>query len=176
MSAAVLFACQKSSYYQIPGLDIYDIERDARTFDGGFPVIAHPPCRAWGRLRQFAKPRPGEKELGLFAAVMVRRWGGVLEHPAYSSLWAAAGLPRPGQGFDSAGGWSLSVNQFWWGHRAEKETWLYIRGVRPDGIPPIPLCFDLVPTTVERMDRREREKTPLDFCRWLVDLVGRVQL
>ena len=34
---AVLFARSDSIYYQIPGCDVYDIERDALTFPGGIP-------------------------------------------------------------------------------------------------------------------------------------------
>ena len=100
--------------------------------------MAHPPCRAWGKLFYFAKPRAGEKELGPFAANQVRRFGGVLEHPKDSKLWAAAGLPVPGQ-VDAYGGWTLPISQHWWGHRAEKMTWLYIVGCKPQDIPPIPL-------------------------------------
>lgn len=36
------------------------------------------------------------KELGLWCAEQVRKWGGILEQPAHSRLWEAAGLPRPG--------------------------------------------------------------------------------
>ncbi|WP_202122885.1 hypothetical protein, partial [Escherichia coli] len=75
---AVLFARVDSNYKAMPECDVFDIERDARTFAGGMPVVAHPPCRAWGRLRKFAKPRPDEKALALFAVAQVRAFGGVL--------------------------------------------------------------------------------------------------
>ena len=91
---AVLFARQDSIYKTLPGCDVLDIERDARNWPGGCPVVAHPPCRAWGRLRAFAKPRNDEKELALLAIEHVRQFGGVLEHPAASTLWDAAGLRR----------------------------------------------------------------------------------
>lgn len=54
MDVAVLFARADSIYKGLPGVDVYDADRDARTFPGGCPVVAHPPCRAWavsGRLR-----------------------------------------------------------------------------------------------------------------------------
>lgn len=89
---AALFVRADSIYKTMPGVDAWDIERDARKWPGGCPVVAHPPCRAWGRLRQFAKPRPDEKDLAPWAVEKVRRWGGVLEHPANSSLWIACGL------------------------------------------------------------------------------------
>jgi hypothetical protein len=50
-TVAVLFARADSNYKSLPGTDVYDIERDARTYDGPHPVVAHPLYRAWGRLR-----------------------------------------------------------------------------------------------------------------------------
>ena len=138
MTVAALFVRQDSIYKRMPGVDAWDIERDARRWPGGCPVIAHPPCRGWGKLSYFAKPRSGELELGPWAVAQVRRFGGVLEHPKDSKLWAAAGLPRPGQR-DDFGGWTLPITQHWWGHRAEKYTWLYIVGVSPGLIAP-PHC------------------------------------
>ena len=63
MQVAVLFARADSNYKQLPECDVWDAERDARKWPGGCPVVAHPPCRAWGRLRHFAKPRDDEKDL-----------------------------------------------------------------------------------------------------------------
>ena len=176
---AVLFARTDSIYKQLPGCDVWDIERDARKWPGGCPVVAHPPCRAWGRLRHFSKPRHDEKELALFAVDKVRLFGGVLEHPTASTLWAAANLPRPGCGRDEFGGWSIQVPQFWWGHRAMKSTWLYIVGIEPRDIPAIPLVLGEAPCTVglfsgrdrarcrKEISKAEREATPPDFAAWL---------
>lgn len=173
---SVLFARQDSVYKSMDGCDVWDIERDALNWHGGIPVVAHPPCRAWGRLRHFANPRPGERELALWAVDMVRRWGGVLEHPATSLLWKEKPLPRPGA-VDEWGGYTVPVCQWWWGHRAEKATWLYICGVAPKNLPPMPIKLG-EPTHViqsrKRTDYRphvskaEREHTPPDFAAWLV--------
>lgn len=177
----VLFARADSIYKALPGCDVYDADRDATTWPGGTTVIAHPPCRAWGRLRTFARPEPGEKELALWAVEQVRKWGGVLEHPAHSTLWPAAGLPRPGTR-DQYGGWTLPIYQHWWGHRAEKSTWLYIVGCEPSRIPDMPIRLD-EPTHVvqsrKRADYRphiskaEREHTPVELAMWLCELAGR---
>jgi hypothetical protein len=183
-SIAVLFAREDSIYKSIQGLDVFDLARDARTFGGGRPVIAHPPCRAWGRLRAFAKPRLDEKALGLFAVHAVRANGGVLEHPEASQLWAAAGLPLPRAGCDEFGGWTLPVVQQWWGHRARKATWLYIVGVKPSEMPRMPLVLGEASHTVglwsgrdrarcrPEIRKAEREATPPLFAEWLVEVAA----
>lgn len=184
---AVLFARSDSIYKAMPECDVWDIARDARKWPGGCPVVAHPPCRAWGRLRAFAKPRDDEKALALFAVEQVRRFGGVLEHPAASTLWAAASLPRPGCGVverDVFGGWSIQVPQFWWGHRAFKSTWFYVVGCAPGSIPEIPFVLGDAPCAIglysgrdrgkcrKEVSKAEREATPLALARWLVDLAA----
>ena len=59
MSVAVLFARSDSVYKTLPGCDVWDKERDARCFAGNEKIVAHPPCRGWGKLRKLAKPEPG---------------------------------------------------------------------------------------------------------------------
>lgn len=177
---AVLFAHRKSVYKSIGGCDVYDIDRDARYWPGGEVIIAHPPCRAWGGLRQFAKPRDDEKALAPWAVDRIREYGGVLEHPRGSSLWNFCRLPK-GSERDEWGGFTLQVDQCWWGHKARKSTWLYIVGCEPKNVPPIPLTF-AEPEYVVAPSRRPgrgpckhlpkslREHTPVDFAMWLVKL------
>ncbi|QTR47758.1 hypothetical protein J9253_07520 [Thiothrix litoralis] len=186
---AVLFARNDSVYKQLPDVDVYDESRDARTYAGVYPVVAHPPCRAWGRLRHMAKPQPHEKALAFFAVEQVRKCGGVLEHPAGSTLWQAAGLPEPGE-TDQAGGFTLVVPQQWWGHKAEKMTRLYICGLRPGELPPFSMVMGeashICGTSGRRSDgtrsdrrkeisKREREATPPAFAEWLVALARKAQ-
>ena len=182
MSIAVLFARQDSNYKVLPGVDVWDIERDARRWPGGSPVVAHPPCRAWGRLRQFAKPRSDERDLALLALDHVRKFGGVLEHPAKSSLWIEMRMPQPGEFPDEWGGWTLEIEQFNWGHRAQKATWLYIVGCLPSDIPAIPRregkpTHCIRPTKayprLPSVTKAEREHTPVALTSWLVDLASR---
>ena len=135
---AVLFARQDSRYKQLNGYDVYDIDRDARNYNGNDPVVAHPPCRAWGRLSHMANPRPDEKELAYFALKQVRKNGGVLEHPKGSKLWKEAPLPMPGELPDEFGGFTILVDQYHFGHVARKWTHLYIVGIKPEEVPPIP--------------------------------------
>ncbi len=184
---AVLFARQDSIYKTIPGCDVWDIDRDARMWPGGEPAIAHPPCRAWASLRHCAKPRDGEKDLAHFAIAKLRQFGGVLEHPLRSTLWPAAGLPKPGER-DEFGGWTLPVNQHWWGHRARKATLLYIVGCSPADIPDMPIVLGEATHTVGLWSGRNRatcrpsilkheyESTPEAFARWLVELARRCRI
>lgn len=124
--------CTPGSVYKTMGVDCFDKFRDARTFRGWDPVIAHPPCRGWGRLRHMAHVRPDELALGVHAVQQVRRCGGVLEHPAGSLLWERCGLPAVGC-VDGYGGETVSVNQGDFGHPAKKHTWLYVVNVARPG-------------------------------------------
>lgn len=72
---------------------------------------------------------------GCFAAALdaVRRFGGVLEHPAFTLAWRHFELPRPpayGWGSDLwDGGAVCQVDQSYYGHEMRKLTWLYAYGV-----------------------------------------------
>lgn len=180
---AVLFARSDSIYKNIDGCDVFDMDRDALNFLGGLPVVAHPPCRAWGRLRQFAKPRKGEKDLALFAVDCVRNNGGVLEHPAGSSLFADGLLPRPGQ--SDKYGFTIQVHQHWFGHKAEKKTWLYISGIEPSQVPASPLVFSepeyvcaqnsRSQKTKKEISKADRERTPPLFADYLLTIARMTQ-
>lgn len=185
MSIAVLYARRDSVYKTIGGLDVYDIDRDARTWQGGTQLVAHPPCRAWGRLRKFAKPRDDEKQLALHAVSMLRQYGGVLEHPESSSLWTHAGLPLPGHR-DQWGGFTWAISQRWFGHPCEKRTWLYIVGMEPRDLPQWPMSFTPPTHVIGRFSRTKnkgkqlkyasqkmREHTPPELAHWLVEVAAR---
>lgn len=180
-TVAALFCRADSIYKQIEGVEVYDEARDARTYDGPWPVVAHPPCRAWGNFAMFAKPAPHERNLARLAVGLVREFGGVLEHPFGSKLWHAQSLPEVGKR-DAWGGWTLVIDQHWWGHRAQKRTKLYIVGVEPSKIPAPPLKLgkaEFVVGDVGRastgddrpeISKAEREHTPPLLAQWLVDL------
>lgn len=179
---AALFVREDSIYKTMPEVDAWDAQRDARQWPGGAPCVAHPPCRAWGRFRQFAKPRPDEKFLAVWALWQTQVWGGVLEHPAHSSLWKETGIPKPGEPADLWGGYSIEVCQYHWGHKAEKKTWLYICGVDVRALPPVPHRpgkpeFVVRPKQngagAKFLTKAEREHTPPDFAAWLLDVAAR---
>ena len=136
---AALYVQTGGVYCGLEGVDAWDEARDARLYAGPHPVVAHPPCSRWCRLAGLVEARWGHKrgdDGGCFESALaaVRRWGGVLEHPAYSDAWAAFGLNRPPAGggwvnADFVGGWTCYVEQARYGHAAKKATWLYAKGV-----------------------------------------------
>lgn len=140
-------------------------------------MVAHPPCRSWGNLSHFAKPRPGERELAFFAVQQVRRCGGVLEHPVTSKLWREHGLPV-GRQRDEFGGFTLTIDQYWFGHLARKRTNLYICGIDPGKVPNLPFVMgepEYMLGTCKRghykeLPKSHREATPPELAKWLVDL------
>ena len=172
---AVLFVRDDSEYKNIPTCDCYDADRNALTFSGNLPVIAHPPCRARGVLSHMAKPRPGERELAVWAVGQVRKNGGCLEHPAGSRLWKEMNLPLPGAPPDEYGGHTVKIDQYDFDHVANKPTHIYICGCPPDRLPPLPMkkigrapksITGQVPGTA-RCTQYEREYTPTMLINWL---------
>jgi len=137
ISVAVLFCDPKGNYAGLEGVELWDEKRDARLYAGPHPVVAHPPCARWCRMAYLVEVKGGKKrgeDDGCFASALasVRKWGGVLEHPAYSDAWVTFGLTEPvrGGGWHRGvcGGWVCHVEQSRYGHLANKPTWLYAVG------------------------------------------------
>ena len=179
---AVLFTRRDSAYKNYNYLDVYDADRDALTFKGGMPVIAHPPCRAWGKLSHMAKPREGERELALFALSSVRAFGGVLEHPKGSKLWKEQSLPT-GNDIDEYGGFTLEIDQYDFGHVAPKKTLLYIKGITRNQLPSLPPKNTTTPTRsiagnikgTKRCTQYQREYTPELLIEFLISICNTVR-
>lgn len=143
---AALYVETAGAYFGVPGVDPWDEARDARKYNGPFPVVAHLPCQRWGRFWHGSTRKPHQFTLGAdggcFAAALdsVRAHGGVIEHPCDSHAWAAFGLNRsPRNGgwvaADLLGGWTCCVYQGHYGHLAGKPTWLYVYGVKREQLP-----------------------------------------
>ena len=178
----VLFCRKDSVYKRFPHVQIYDRERDALSWPADTPVIAHPPCAQWGQLSHMANKNLPEKALAPWAVEQIRSCGGILDHPAQSKLWPTMGLPEPGDS-DSFGGWTLMILQHWFDHLAAKATRLYIVGISPETLPPIPISLN-EPTHVIstsgrqrdgsrkthkiRLHQGNRDRTPLAFAVWLL--------
>jgi hypothetical protein len=136
---AALFVQPYGCYSNDILVDSWPEARDARTYNGPLPVIAHPPCQLWGALAAVNYARwggehnkPGNDQ-GCFLSALnsVRKWGGVLEHPAKTRAWEAHGIEKPqGIGWTATDdhGWVCEVWQSAYGHRANKATWLYYFG------------------------------------------------
>lgn len=196
MIIAALFVAEDGPYIGQQGIDAWTRTRDARTYAGQAPVVAHPPCGRWGAFATVGGRQVGDDEgCGGAAVTAVRRCGGVLEQPAGSKLFAAFGLPRPpARGWsppDPYGGRSCYVDQGIYGHRAKKPTWLYavlptfpeLDWTRVWGRPKVGRC-DLYANARERakarasskyvrvpeVSRRERYLTPAPFRDLLVSL------
>jgi len=172
VKVAVLCADSRGVYAGIQDVDLYDRARDVRSFAGGLPVVAHPPCRVWSAYTSHqAKPEPGERELGLLCAEWLRREGGVLEHPAHSRLFGAAGLPGPGR---RAGDLiTVPVLQAWWGYPMRKATWLCFSGIDVKALE-FPYCdYDSSHGIGDRrrqqvMSKNQRAATCEPLARWLI--------
>jgi len=132
---AALFVATGGCYFGLPDVDPWDEARDARLYAGPWPVVAHPPCQLWVNFAALnfkryggEHNRPGN-DGGCFASALaaVRKWGGVLEHPASSSAFPAHGIARPiGIGWQRIDEreWVCEVWQSAYGHPARKRTWL----------------------------------------------------
>lgn len=142
---AALYVHPGGAYYGLDDVDPWPESRDARTYPGPHPVVAHPPCQRWGKYWHGgpnSERFPRERQLkgndgGCFASALhaVRVFGGVLEHPEASAAWSWFQLIAPPYegGWvkaDWLGGWTCRVEQGHYGHRARKGTWLYACGVR----------------------------------------------
>jgi hypothetical protein len=135
---AALYVETNGVYFGLPDVDPWDEERDARLYDGPWPVVAHPPCARWSRLAGFTEARFGYKrgeDGGCFESALrsVRKFGGVIEHPAHTAAFARYGLPKPsvreGWTLDLDSGASCYVEQGRYGLPVKKATWLYAYGV-----------------------------------------------
>lgn len=169
--------------------DWYDEKRDAKTYSGPVPVVAHPPCGPWGPFRGHVT-RLEEEDCAQYAVNAVRRFGGVLEQPSHSRMFRAFGLPWPGEIADAFGGWTIQVNQVDWGHVARKRTWLYVVGVACDEVPDLPRVPGVathwvsgthgegrgkVPPGIKVCSAKQRRVTPVAFAEWLLELASRAK-
>ena len=181
---AALYVQENGAYCGLTNVDAWTESRDARRYSGPFPVVAHPPCQLWGAMANVNYARWGGEhnkpgnDGGCFSAALdsVRRFGGVLEHPAKSKAWEAHGLMKPvhaGWQKSIDGGYVCEVWQSAYGHRANKATWLYYHGANP----PFELRWDRQKGTHQigfhdqrgkaankpTLGKREANATPLEF-------------
>jgi hypothetical protein len=184
---AALFVETNGVYFNVPGVDPWDVHRDARRYDGTQPVVAHPPCQLWVNFAALNYKRYGGEhnrpgnDGGCFASALasVRRCGGVLEHPAFSRAWVAHDLQIPvvgkwRQDFRTDD-WVCEVWQSAYGHPARKRTWLLYSGRQP----PADMDWSRKPGTHQvgwfdrikpTLSKKDANKTPLAFRNALIAL------
>jgi len=182
---AALYVETGGIYFDLPGVDPWDESRDARNYAGPHPVVAHPPCNRWAMpLAKVNETRYGHRvgdDGGCFehALGQVRKWGGVLEHPANTAAWRAFNLAKPsGRGWQKCmdGGWVCHVAQSAYGHKARKYTWLYYSGSPPaqllwgDGNPTHNVSQMAYGNGVPTLSPKEARATPIAFRDALIDL------
>jgi hypothetical protein len=177
---AALFVQKNGVYFNLPDVDPWDEERDARKYAGPYPVVAHPPCQLWTNFAALnykrwggEHNRPGN-DGGCFQRALwkVVNYGGVLEHPAFSKAWTTYGIQPPDNviGWRQIGekGWVCEVWQNAYGHRARKRTWLFYAGFNP----PFELRWERKPGVAQVghfdikkpvLGKKEASATPIAF-------------
>ena len=190
---AALYVERDGVYWNLPGVDPWDEKRDARLYEGPYPVVAHPPCPKWSPLAYINRQRIPGYEIGddggcfRHALWAVEEYGGVLEHPANTLAWRHFRLLKPERGFwkpDGDEAWVTEVDQGRYGHRARKRTWLYVVS---DTEPP-PLDWEVAESNVivsgfthqpkgqhvacehRRVRPAEASRTPVAFRDVLLDI------
>ncbi|MEM9065051.1 MAG: hypothetical protein AAGB51_06125 [Planctomycetota bacterium] len=186
--AALYVDVERGPYASMAGVECYGVERDARLYDGPHPVVAHPPCNAWGSYRMFrlmAQRRHGwgrdemdrdaiGMQCGPHAVEQVRRFGGVLEHPAGSQLWPYCTLPAAGGMLsDRWGGVTVEIDQGAFGHPCPKRTWLYVVGAEPAELMGEPRCDP--GGRVQSQWSTKRHLTPGTLAELLIQLARRCE-
>lgn len=177
-TVAALYIDPRGPYPRMADVECWDEQRDARLYAGPHPVVAHPPCGPWSRLRMVCRNQ--DASLAPLPVEQVRRWGGVLEHPESSTLWRHCDLPLAGWFPDRFGGWTLELDQVSYGHAARKKTKLYIVGVAPSsvrvltgGTPTHRVARDRKRTpigTLKECSAQMRRRTPPAFAEFLVNI------
>lgn len=171
----VLFVHSRSNYKKIPFFDCYDEVRNAMTYTGSRPVIAHPPCRLWSRLRTFSNAPASEKILAVWATQVVRKFGGIVEHPYDSQLWKYIDCPGVGE-FDKFGGTSFVFDQFDFGYYTRKRTRIYIVGLNSlSELPRLNLRFIPVSRKFENLSPKQRSETTPELCLWFLEIIKKIE-
>jgi hypothetical protein len=80
MSVQALYIDPRGPYPALLGAEnCWGVERDAKSYTGGGPVVAHPPCGPWGRLKFLCKHQ--DPSCGPRAVEQVRLGGGRIGAP-----------------------------------------------------------------------------------------------
>ena len=201
MKYTVLYVRKDSDYKKRKNWDCWDSERNALNFKGLEPVVAHPPCRLWGNLSHMAcrdvkiteEQKSIEKSLAVHSLTVIRKNGGILEHPSGSKLFQEFKIPDLTfdqldlfGAADNWGGFSIEIDQYDFGHIAHKMTKLYICGLNREQLPELPnkdksihlcekglrrsICGNVRDTV--RCTQKQREYTPDALIDWFEKIIN----
>ena len=140
---AALYVESRGVYAGLPDVDLWDRDRDARTYAGPWPVVAHPPGARWGR--SWGGNPTQQPRLVLGDDVGMLRRGPGRDATARRCLGAPRGQPcvdrpsdssrhrEPEGGRDGlAGGVDVLRGKGHYGHRSRKTTgWYAVGGALP---------------------------------------------
>lgn len=175
---AVLFASKNSIYKTFEEADVYDIDRNALSFNSSIPIIAHPPCRSFSRLSHFSNPTKEELIYPAFCLLKIYENGGIFEHPAFSKVFDIYNLPKPGH--KNKFGFTISIDQRWFNLPVIKNTWLFISGCSINEIPPTTLNFNAIEyqwspnknkNKLKHLPKSFRAKTTIEFASYLISII-----
>lgn len=66
---AALYVQATGCYAGLDDVDPWPEERDARTYPGPYPVVAHPPCERWGRYWSGGPSAKVRRQLGAISVL-----------------------------------------------------------------------------------------------------------
>ena len=170
---SALYVQTNGCYFNLDGVDPWDEAKDAREYNGPYPVVAHPPCQRWGKfwagqplfIKQTGIRKVKGDDNGCFEAALnsIRKWGGILEHPWQSHAWPHFNLevPKRTGGWikaDEYGGYTCCVEQGRYGHYARKPTLLYAVGTDLPELNWGKSEMRLDPAVVERMGLKRAKR------------------
>ena len=139
----------------MPGINCWDEFKNAYNYKGTNPVIVHPPCAQWSRLKNFAIENDYTKSLAHFCFQRVLDNGGIFEHPAGSSFFREVGIQNK----------IISIDQHWFGFPARKRTYLYFHKCEPIQLP---LNFNAIENNVAGLHSSKRSTTTINFAEYLI--------
>lgn len=186
---SALFVDGSGPYSTMDNVEPWDINADARLYQGPYPVVAHPPCNRWGKMAPINLKRWGTpigEDGGCFESALqsVRKWGGVLEHPCGSIAWSKYNLKKPkGDSWNQVSDteWVGEVWQSDYGHLATKKTWLLFVGTnkpknflsnRVKGTHQVGGGIHTGNNKKPRLNQSVTHLTPILFAEYLVELAA----
>lgn len=159
-----VLCCHSRSVYKKLGVNCYDQKRDALTYSGYSPIIAHPPCRSFSRLHGFVsiENKIRDHEIADHCITLLRRNGGILEQPARSTMKKVFDLGQP-----------YYIDQYWFGLPFSKPTWLWTFNCELNDLPLMLNPVRNTRKTMANMSSQQRSYTTVEMATWLIDSIKR---